>query len=140
MNNYQPEEWKKSFDVADGDHVVTITKVENKVSKTGLNMHVVQYSVEGSNGEPFIDRICEGEYYNKNMTRFFDAFQIQRGNYNFASWINKKAYAHFEHKEEEFTDQAGNKKKVNKANLVYFHNNLPGNNNNGQFIPGQGWN
>ena len=159
MNDYKPEEYSKSFDVADGDHVVVIYKVENKVSKNGSHMHEVTYMVKDSNGVPFIDRIVEGEYYNKNMTRFFDAFHIQRGDFNFNNWLNKKAYAHFEHKQETFTNSNGQQVTVNKANLVYFHNNMPGSennptvsvdfnkqqvqanaSNNGQFIPGQGWN
>ncbi len=155
MNDYTPEEYKKSFDVADGDHVVTVKNAENKKSNTGKNMHVITYEVEGANGMPFIDRIVEGEYYNQNMTRWFDAFHIQRGNFQLNSWIGKKAYAHFEHKEESFVNDKGKQITVNKANLVYFHNNMPEQkptvnvnfenktanaSNNGQFIPGQGWN
>ena len=153
MNKYQPEEYFKVFDVPDGDHVVKIVKVEYQVSKTGKNMHVLTYDVYDSNGVPFIDRIVEGEFYNVNMTRFFDAFKIQRGNFNFNSWLGKTAYAYFQHKEETYTDVQGMQKKINKVNLVYFRNNMPEENptvnvdfnrssasaSNGQFNPGGKW-
>ena len=124
-NDWQYEPYGKKFEVADGDHRVAILSAKDVMSKTGKNMIEITYKVEDSNGLPFIDRIVEGEYFNSNMSRIFDVFKITRGDWNYNNWRNKIALAHFEHKVETYTDNNGNTKTVSKANLVYFHNNVP---------------
>ena len=124
-NDWQYEPYGKKFDVADGDHRVAILGAKDVTSKTGKRMIEITYKVEDSNGIPFIDRIVEGEYFNQNMSRIFDVFKIPHGNWNYQQWVNRIAYAHFEHKNETFTGNDGVEKTVSKANLVYFHNNVP---------------
>ena len=124
-NDWQYEPYGKKFEVADGDHRVAILSAKDVMSKTGKNMIEITYKAEDSNGLPFIDRIVEGEYFNSNMSRILDVFKITRGDWNYNSWRNKIAYAHFEHKDETYTDSNGNTKTVSKANLVYSHNNVP---------------
>lgn len=119
MNSYVPEE-SKVFDIPDGDYKVRIVKVENTMSKSGLNMHAITLQVEGSR-ELYIHFICEGEYYNKAMTTFFDAFKIPRGNFNFSGWIGKITAAHFEHKQRKFIGNDGLEHTANRCELVYFH-------------------
>lgn len=119
MNSYVPEE-SKVFDILDGDYKVRIVKVENTMSKSGLNMHAITLQVEGSR-ELYIHFICEGEYYNKAMTTFFDAFKIPRGNFNFSGWIGKITAAHFEHRQRKFTGNDGLEHTANRCELVYFH-------------------
>lgn len=118
---YQADE-RKSFDVTDGDHRVRIAKVESQQSKTGNRMIVITLAVEHSNNVPYMHYLSEGEYFNSMASRVFDAFTIQRGNFNLLSWVGKEALAHFDHKEESFTGKDGQTKTVNKARLVYFHN------------------
>lgn len=120
MYDYTPEE-QKSFDCDDGDHLTRIAKVENAKSKNGLQMHVITLQVQGIK-VPYIHRVVEGEYYNRSMTRIFDAFKIQRGDFNFQHWLGKTATAHFEHRQEKFTGQDGLEHTSNKAHLVFFHN------------------
>lgn len=119
-NDYQYEAYSKSFDVGDGDHRVQILAAKDVTSKTGKNMIEVRYKVENSNGVDFVDRIIEGEYFNKNMSRFFDVFGILKGDFNYQHWIGKVAVAHFEHKPETYTSN-GEEKTVNKATLVYWN-------------------
>ena len=71
-------------------------------------------------GVPYIERYTDNEYFNKIMTRFFDAFGMQRGNFNFKSWFGKQATGRFIHKEETFTGKDGQTKTVNKARLQYL--------------------
>lgn len=123
MNTYKPEE-KQKFECADGDYLVKVVKVENVLSRTGLNMHKITLQVKNV---PVLYEhfVCEGDYYNLSMTRFFDAFKIQRGNFNFNSWINRIAYAHFENKEHTFTGQDGAEHTAVVSRLMFFHNNIP---------------
>lgn len=121
-NDYQYTDYQKSFDVPDGDHQIIILGAKDVVSKTGKNMIEIQYKVIGSNNVPYVDRMVEGEYFGANMSRIFDVFGIQPGNFNYMTWRNKSAYAHFEHRPNTFTDNNGNTKTVMKADLIYFHN------------------
>lgn len=127
INDYKPTNYGMSFDVADGDHRIKITKAREDMTKTQKPMIVVEYAVQGSNGVPFVDRIVSGEYFDSNMTRFFDAFKIDRGNFNFSTWIGKEATAHFEHRVSEFMDQNGQTKTVNRAEMTRLHtpNSVP---------------
>lgn len=120
MNDYRPEE-KQTFDVSDGDHLTKIVKAENAFSKSGLQMHVITLLVQGANA-PYLHYVVEGDKYNLNMTRVFDAFKIARGNFNFNQWLNKTAVAHFEHREEKFRGQDGLEHTSNRSHLLYFHN------------------
>ena len=58
------------------------------------------------------------------MTAFFDAFGIQRGNFNFSSWVGKVTAAHFEHKSRKFTGNDGLEHTANNCTLLYFHKTL----------------
>lgn len=122
MNSYVPEE-SKVFDIPDGDYKVRILKVENTMSKSGLNMHAITLQVEGVK-EHYLHFICEGEFYNKAMTTFFDAFKIPRGNFNFSYWLGKITAAHFEHRQRKFTGNDGLEHTANRCELVYFHKTL----------------
>lgn len=121
MESYEPEE-SRMFDVPDGDHWTRIVKAENQTSRNGKRMHVLSLQVEGSNGEPYLHFIVEGDYYNLAMTRVFDAFKIPRGNFSFQQWLGKTAVGHFEHKEETFVGSDGVGRSAKRARLVYFHN------------------
>lgn len=124
INEYKPEE-KRSFDCVDGDHRVKIVKVENTTAKSGLRMIQLALQVEGV-PLPYIHFICEGDRFNYSMTRVFDAFKIARGNFQFGTWLNKIGYAHFEHREDTYTDEAGVQHNTNRARLIFFHNTVPG--------------
>lgn len=120
INDYQKVNYNQSFDVPDGEHKVVITKAEIKTSKTNKKMIEVTANVQDSNGVPFVDRIVEGEYFDINMSRFFDAYGIQAGNFDFRQWCGKSACAIFTHKNETFTDQYGISRTVSKANLIKY--------------------
>lgn len=115
INNYQYESY--TFDVADGEYSVLIQKAEVVTSKTGKQMIEVTMRV-GDRGLLYTERYVEGDYFNQNISKFFDAFQIQHGNFNFSAWVGAKGRATFAHKEESYTDgQTGELKTVNKCYL-----------------------
>ncbi len=122
IDSYKPEGNVK-FEVSDGEHRVIIASAETKVSKkTHIQMICVTLRVENANSL-YQYFICEGEYFNRSMTRFFDAFKITRGNFNFLQWQGKTTSAHFEHRDGTFTDDKGIEHKTSDATLIYFHNN-----------------
>ena len=117
INDYQPKEYSQSFDVADGEHLVLIEKVDVQNTKNNNQMLVVQLKVQDSNGVPYFDRYVAGEYFDQNVTRLFDAYGIRRGDFNFNNWIGKKAKAMFVHKEETFVNNQGMTVTANRCNL-----------------------
>lgn len=119
-NSYKYEEYKTSFDVPDGDWPVVICKVEEKQTKNGKGMLEVSFRVADILSPYYVERYVEGEYFNKSMSRFFDAFKLQPGNFTFSTWIGKRATAHFEHVQETYTAQDGTQRASNRAKLKYL--------------------
>lgn len=120
INNYQYEDYAKVFDVADGDHTVTIMGAQVKTSQKGSQMLEISLLVPDSGNMTYIERYVEGDFFNQNMSKFFDAFGIQPGNFNFASWIRKSTKGHFIHREETYLDKQGMQKTVNRCKLHYL--------------------
>jgi len=104
-----------SFDCPDGEHTVKIIEAKETTTKNGAPMIEVQLAVQDSNGIAYIERIVSGEYFNKNMSRFFDAFKIVRGNFAFMGWRGKIGRGMFKHEQQTFTGADGIPKTVNKA-------------------------
>jgi hypothetical protein len=125
IDDYQYEQYSQVFDCADGDHRVQIKKVEVKKAKSGSNMLEIQFAVEGGNGIPYYERYVEGEFFNKNMSRFFDAFKLQQNNFQFDSWMMKIATGHFVHEKEQYEDSSGQMRETNRSRLKYLV--VPGN-------------
>lgn len=127
INDYKPAEYNTVFDCKDGDHKIRIKEAKEVMSRTQKPMIVISYMVQDSNGVPYVDRIVAGDYFDQNMTRFFDAFKIDRGNFNFSTWIGKEAAAHFEHRVSEFVDNNGQNRSTNKAEMtrLYTPDNAP---------------
>lgn len=71
-----------------GDYRVEIVDVQEAVSKTSNNpMLVITVKPNGSNIK-IQNYIVKNQYWNRNMTQFFDAFpQIQEGDFNLLGWV-----------------------------------------------------
>lgn len=82
-DGYQREERKR---LEPGNYRVCITGVEEAVSKSGNNMIVL--SVRPSGSDITIKHyIVKNEYFNRNMTDFFDSFDVPEGDFTFAKWL-----------------------------------------------------
>ena len=116
INDYQyTSDYNIAFDVPDGEHRMLILSAKETTSKKGVPMIEVELRVNDSNLMPYTERIVAGEWFDKNMSRFFDAFKIVRGNFNFTSWRGKTARGMFKHEQQTYTDFYGAQKTVNKA-------------------------
>ena len=85
--NYQREERESSAKVT-GKQRCVITNVEEAVSKTsGKPMIIVSVRPSGCRFT-VKNYIVQNEYFNSNMTQFFDAFpDIEEGTFNFLEWV-----------------------------------------------------
>lgn len=86
---YQEEEYNKPINLEERDYRMQIINVEKTYTKqTGAPMLVVDLRI---NEAPitFKHRIVKNEYFNGNMTKFFDCFNIPHGNFDYAKWAGK---------------------------------------------------
>jgi len=79
MWNYTPEETTRAVV---GDYRCAVADAWEAVSKSsGKNMIVVTVKINGTNVK-VNHYFVEGEYFNRNITSFFDSFGIKRGDFN----------------------------------------------------------
>ena len=95
FNDYQADENYFYNNFKAGEWECTITKVEEKVSKKNNPMIVLSFTIDeqGTLYYYIVDDVSSEEAWrrrNQNLTRFFDCFSIQRGNFNYNSWIGKR--------------------------------------------------
>lgn len=82
-DSYQREERPR---LTPGDYRVEIVSVEEKESKKGNPMLVIGVRPNGSDIIIY-HYIVKNEYFNRNMTDFFDSFNIDDGDFTFPTWI-----------------------------------------------------
>ena len=82
-DSYQREERPR---LTPGDYRVEIVSVEERESKKGNPMLVIGVRPNGS--DVIINQyIVKNEYFNRNMTDFFDSFNIDDGDFTLPTWI-----------------------------------------------------
>lgn len=82
-DSYQREERPR---LTPGDYRVEIVSVEERESKKGNPMLVI--GVRPNGNDIIINHyIVKNEYYNRNMTDFFDSFNIDDGDFTLPTWI-----------------------------------------------------
>jgi len=93
--NYVREE---KANVLAGDLRFEVVSAEEKMSKSEKKMIVIGLK---PNGAEFVvnDYIVEGDYFNRNMTQFFDSTGIKAGDFNFLTWIGATGAARFKEDE-----------------------------------------
>ena len=90
-SNYVREESKR---VEAGDYRVEITAVEEKQSRAGNAMLVISLKLNGTD-ITVKDYIVDNEYRNRNLTEFFDSFNIEDGDMNTLTWVGAVGAARF---------------------------------------------
>lgn len=93
---------EESTRIEAGDHRVEIVEVQEAISSKGNAMIVVTVKPNGSN-ITIKHYIVKNEYFDRNMTQFFDAFpQIKEGDFNFLSWVGCVGAARLKNDEQGF--------------------------------------
>ena len=82
-DSYQREERPR---LSPGDYRVEIVSVEEKESKAGNPMLVIGVQPNGSKIIIY-HYIVKNEWFNRNMTDFFDSFNIDDGDFTLPTWI-----------------------------------------------------
>ena len=82
-DSYQREERPR---LSPGDYRVEIVSVEEKESKAGNPMLVIGVQPNGSKILIY-HYIVKNEWFNRNMTDFFDSFNIDDGDFTLPTWI-----------------------------------------------------
>ena len=121
--NFQREDYSQGFDIPDGEWDVKISKAaeirKNKNGKSYINVPLLVNCQTGL--LPFELQIWEGEFFNKSMSKFCDAFGLADTDIgNMAKYNGLRGKASFTHKLESYTDAAGVPHSVNrcKCNLI----------------------
>ena len=121
--NFQREDYSQGFDIPDGEWDVKISKAaeirKNKNGKSYINVPLLVNCQTGL--LPFELQIWEGEFFNKSMSKFCDAFGLADTDIgNMAKYNGLRGKASFTHKLESYTDAAGVSHSVNrcKCNLL----------------------
>lgn len=91
---------EESANVGAGDHRFEVVSAEESISKSsGKPMIVVEVK---PNGAQFTVKsyFVQNEYFNRNMTQFFDSTGIEEGNFNFVTWVGAVGAARFKEDEQ----------------------------------------
>ena len=86
MSNWDSYRREKRPRLAPGDYRVEIVSVEEKESKAGNPMLVIGVQPNGSKIIIY-HYIVKNEWFNRNMTDFFDSFNIDDGDFTLPTWI-----------------------------------------------------
>ena len=95
FNDYQVDENYFNNNFKAGEWECAITKVEEKISKKNNSMLALSFTIDeqGTLYYYIVDDVSSEDAWrrrNQNLTRFFDCFSIQRGNFDYNSWIGKR--------------------------------------------------
>lgn len=123
ITNFQREDYSQAFDIPDGEWDVKISKAaEIRQTKSGKSFISVPLLVNCQTGLlPYELQIWEGEFFNKSMSKFCDAFGLADTDIgNMSRYAGLRGKASFAHKLETYTGADGVPHSVNrcKCNLI----------------------
>lgn len=76
-----------------GEYRVVVVSAENATSKnTGKEMIKIGVKPSGADMTLY-NYLVEGEYFNRNLTQFYDSFDVPEGNLNLVEWIGAEGAA-----------------------------------------------
>lgn len=128
-DSYKREENERESAVT-GKHRVVITEAGEATTgpnskHPGTPMIVVKLRPSGRKFS-VTHRIVKNEYFNRNMTQFFDAFpEIEEGDFNFLSWVGAEGAAMFKEDANGYTQVAYFLDPVRAADLPAFEGEKP---------------
>jgi len=96
FQNYQPEDYS-DVEIEKGEHLLKISEVEEKISSKGRDM--LEIKLKNITGNQFWYYIVKNDYFNKNLTRFFDCFGIPYNSLNINTWVGKKGVVYLDYGE-----------------------------------------
>lgn len=92
FEDFQPEAIRAKIVPKEGVYLCKVSEITQGNLEDGRRYVRVQ-CVVNSEGHPIVSLfLTEGESFNGNLTAFCDTFSIQRGNYDFDAWKDKRGY------------------------------------------------
>lgn len=107
-----------------GDYRVSIKSVEEKTSSKGNPMLVITLALNGTN-ITVRDYIVKNDWFNKNMTQFFDSFNIEEGDFDILTWVGAVGAAHFKNDEKGYLKRAWYIDKAKAEKLPAWIGDMP---------------
>jgi len=89
---YQEEDYSGPR-LEEGDYMAKIQNITFKPSSKGDPMITIDLVIREST-IIFKHRIVKNDYFNSNMTKFYDCFKIPRGNFEYQRWLNRNGKVH----------------------------------------------
>jgi hypothetical protein len=89
LDGYREEDY--SVQIEPGEHQLKIVKAEEKVFNSGNEG--LKIELVNKDKIRFFYHIINNDYFNQNLTRFYDCFKIRRGDTNLNQWIGRFGWA-----------------------------------------------
>lgn len=134
MSNWNDYKREESPRLEAGDYRVEIVYVEETTSKAGNPMLVITVKPNESNIK-IKHYIVKNDYFNRNMTEFFDSFNIDEGDFNFLEWIGAVGAAKLKEDENGYMKVAWFINKEKAAKLPPWVGEMPERQNVSEFTP-----
>lgn len=92
FEDYSPSCLRANVVPKEGIYLTKISDITQGTMDDGRRYVQVKCTIN-CEGNPVVSLfLTEGGNFNGNLTAFFDTFGIERGNFNFDAWINKRGY------------------------------------------------
>ena len=128
-DGFQREENERESAIT-GKHRVVVTEVDEAVTgpnskNPGTPMIVIKLRPSGRRFT-VTHRVVKNDYFNRNMTQFFDAFpEITFGDFNFLSWVGAEGAAMFKEGANGYTELSYFLSPERAADLPPFEGDKP---------------
>jgi hypothetical protein len=90
LDGYREEDY--NVHIEPGEHQLKIVKAEEKLFNSGNEG--VKIELINKDKVKFFYHIIKNDYFNQNLTRFYDCFKIRRGETNLTQWIGRFGWAY----------------------------------------------
>lgn len=84
INDFVPD-YSEGVNLTEGEYAAKIAQAANTFSNSGKRMFKIKMDIQGVSMNWFI---VEGEWFNKNFTRFCSCFKINPNNFEAGTWVN----------------------------------------------------
>ena len=125
MSNWSDYQREERVRIEAGNHRVEIVSAEETISKSsGKPMIII--GIKPNGGEIVIKHyIVKNDYFNQNMTEFFDSFNIEEGDFNFLTWAGAVGAAKLKEDEQGYLKVAWFIKKDKAETLPEWVGDMP---------------
>jgi hypothetical protein len=93
QDGYQADDNYGVKAIEEGDYALKIQNITFEPSQAG-NPMITAHLITRESPIVFKHYIVKNDYFNANMTKFFDCFKIPRGNFEYQRWLGRVGKGH----------------------------------------------